>query len=114
MAKTPEGRVKDNIKKWMAKYFPNAWSYMPVQTGYGVNGIPDHIYCVPVTITPEMVGETVGLFVGIEAKTVKGKMSPSQTIQKDNIREAEGFYRTVWGSDDIEEALCSLKRLSDQ
>jgi len=110
VAKTPEGRVKENIKKWMDKFFPTAWSFMPVQTGYGAGGIPDHVYCLPVLITQDMVGETVGLFVGIEAKTVRGKMSPLQTIQAGNIRDAKGIYQTVWGSDNIDKELESLRK----
>jgi hypothetical protein len=58
--------VKEGIKKFLDSL--GAWHYMPVQSGLGVGGIPDHIACVPVTITPQMVGRTVGLFFAIEAK----------------------------------------------
>ncbi len=102
---TPEGKVKKNIKKFMADLFKNAWSYMPVQTGYGQSGIPDHIYCVPMLITADMVGETVGVFVGIEAKTAQGKMTAYQRVQRDLIIDAGGFYATIYGSDEIENKL---------
>jgi len=46
----------------------HAWSYAPIQTGRGVHGIPDRVGCVPVTITQAMVGRTIGMFVGVEAK----------------------------------------------
>ena len=110
MAKTPEGRVKENIKKWMSKVFPTAFGYMPVPTGYGEKGIPDHVYCVPVTITEDMVGETVGLLVGIEAKTVHGKVTPVQAIKALEIRDASGVIKTVYGSDQIESQLAPLKK----
>ena len=110
MADTPEGRVKKNIKKWMSNRFPDAFGYMPVPTGFGEKGIPDHIYCVPVKITQAMVGDTVGLFVGIEAKTVKGKVSPSQAIKALEIRDASGLIYTVYGSDQIERELKPLLR----
>lgn len=110
MADTPEGRVKKNIKKWMDKVFPAAFGYMPVPTGYGEKGIPDHVYCVPVVITEDMVGETVGLFVGIEAKTVRGKVSPTQAIKAGEILEARGKIFTIYGSDNIEKELGPLRK----
>lgn len=61
-----EPRVKDGIKKALAKW--NAWYYMPVQMGMGEGGIHDFIACVPMTITQDMVGKTIGAFVSIEAK----------------------------------------------
>ncbi len=108
---TPEGRVKDKIKKFMKALFPSAWSFMPVQTGYGQNGVPDHLYCVPVTITQDMVGDTIGMFVGIEAKTAKGKMTAYQRVQRDLIIDASGFYVTIYGFDDIKDKLGPLGRL---
>lgn len=114
MADTPEGRVKKNIKKWMDRVFPDAFGYMPVPTGYGEKGIPDHIYCIPVVITEDMVGKTVGLFVGIEAKTVRGKVSPAQAIKAGEIIDASGIIRTVYGSDNIEQELEPLRKYSDE
>ncbi len=108
---TPEGKVKDKIKRYMKKILEGIWSYMPVQTGYGQHGIPDHIYCVPVVITQEMVGDTIGLFVGIEAKTTRGRMSDHQIMQRDGIIAAGGIYATIYGSDEIENKLCHLRRL---
>lgn len=106
---TPEGTVKKKIKEYMKKLFPTAWCYMPVQTGYGQHGIPDHIYCVPMVITASMVGETVGVFVGIEAKTAQGKMTAYQRVQRDEIEEARGFYATIYGSDEIDNKLKHFK-----
>jgi hypothetical protein len=37
---TPEGRVKDSIKKVLAKY--NCYTYMPVQMGLGAAGLDFH------------------------------------------------------------------------
>ena len=66
---TPEGVVKDAIKKWLKKQV--AWFFMPVSNGMGVHGIPDFLAAMPLKITPEMVGMTIGVFVGIEAKAPK-------------------------------------------
>ena len=109
MSDTPEGRVKKNIKKWMKKVFPTAFFFMPRQSGFGSNGIPDHIYCVPVAITDEMVGLTLGVFIGIEAKTAVGKQSALQAVAETDIKAAMGEYVLVFGSDGIDKALGRLE-----
>lgn len=85
----------------MKKHHPGAWGYMPVQTGYGQHGIPDHIYCVPIKITPDMVGKTVGLFVGIEAKTERGRLTKFQKMVLNKITEAKGVATVIYGVDEV-------------
>lgn len=114
MGDTPEGRVKKNIKKWMKRVFPKAFGFMPRQSGYGSNGIPDHIYCVPVKITRQMIGQTVGLFVSIEAKTAIGEQTPLQGDAQIDIEAAHGLYLMPMGSDDIEEKLGGLRIYADR
>jgi len=108
---TPEGKVKDKIKKEMTKMFPTAWSFMPVQMGYGKSGIMDHIYCVPVVITPDMVGMTIGMFLGIEAKTAQGKMTDNQIRERDGVLRAEGIHLTIYGSNDVYDKMKLLENL---
>jgi hypothetical protein len=43
MSLTPEGRVKQAVKRWLTER--GIWHYMPVQNGMGVVGIPDLICC---------------------------------------------------------------------
>jgi hypothetical protein len=106
----PEKKVKDAIKKRMLAQHPGTWSYMPVQTGFGQHGIPDHIFCVPITITEEMVGAELGAFVAIEAKTETGKLSRFQTIQLQAIEAAGGIAEVVYGiGDSLERALTRIK-----
>ena len=93
----PEKKVKDAIKKAMLAQHPGTWSYMPVQTGFGQHGIPDHIFCVPVMITEEMVGQTLGAFVAIEAKTETGKLSKYQQLQLLSIEAAGGIAEVIYG-----------------
>ena len=55
-------------------YIPDA---RPLNTGLPV-GFPDIFGAVPVTITPDMVGQTVAIFAGIEIKTPTGRVRPEQ------------------------------------
>lgn len=102
MAKqTPEGRVKDAIKKHLKTHYPDNFHFLPVSNGMGRHGIPDFVCSIPTVITPDMIGQTVGIFVGIEAKTIKGKVSPLQTQCLDDIAKSMGGAMVVWGSDDV-------------
>lgn len=47
-------------------------------SGGMVVGFPDIFGAVPVTITPDMVGQTVAIFAGIEIKTPTGRVRPEQ------------------------------------
>jgi hypothetical protein len=78
MARTPEGKVKDDIKKWLRDR--GAWFYMPVQNGMGVTGIPDFVCCLG------------GAFIAIEAKAPgkRANVSPNQEHQIAAIHKAGG------------------------
>lgn len=101
-----ENDVKELVKK--ALKARGAWSYAPVQNGLGEHGIPDRIACVPLKITQEMVGATLGLFVGIEAKKPgrRGqKLAGCTGAQVDQLRgiaAAKGVALLVDGEDDVE------------
>lgn len=91
---TTEGKVKDAVKRRLRG---NCWFYIPVQNGMGVVGIPDLIACVPVEITPDMVGKTFGMFLGIETKA-PGKertVTANQQMQIDGIRNNSGVALVV-------------------
>jgi hypothetical protein len=86
MASTPEGRVKDAIKRQLKAM--GAWYFMPVSNGMGQVGIPDIIICYR------------GLFVAIEAKA-PGKRNAVTENQKrviEAIRTAHGY---AWVVDDV-------------
>jgi len=72
MAKTPESKVKDKIRKILKDY--NAYYAMPIGTGYGNSGVPDFLCCVN------------GEFLAIEAKAGKGTTT---ALQEKNMREIE-------------------------
>lgn len=63
-----EDHVKTLTKDWLDEYYPGNWHFMHVPHGMGVHGIHDIIACVPIVVTPEMVGKRIGVFVSIEDK----------------------------------------------
>lgn len=92
---TPEGRIKDKVKALLKRL--GWYYYMPVQNGMGVSGIPDLICCRPLTITADMVGQTIGVFVAIETKA-PGKLSnlsEPQKLQLAAISQARGTTHVV-------------------
>jgi len=87
---TPEGEVKDGITGTLDKV--KAYWFKPVSNGMGKHGIPDVVACIPVKITQEMVGDTVGLFAGIEAKKLDvTEPTPRQRNQLREIAQAHGI-----------------------
>ena len=97
---TPEKKVKQKVKKWLYDTFPSLFEFMPVSNGMGKHGIPDHVCCVPITITEDMVGDVIGVFVGIEAKTSVGKLSRHQERRLEEIANAGGIVEVVYGTDE--------------
>lgn len=101
MAMTPEGRLKKKVKVLLNER--GAWSYMPVQNGMGVVGIPDFIVCYK------------GLLLGIETKApLKNpttaaqrwkKATPNQQNRITEIRESGGLAEVVDDLAQVEEML---------
>jgi hypothetical protein len=92
---TPEGKVKDAIKKLLKSR--DIWYYLPVSNGMGQHGIPDFICCVPPT----------GKFLAIETKA-PGKLrtvTPLQERAIGNIRAAKGWALVV---DDVLQVISFL------
>ena len=111
-----EDHVKDLVKRWFNTRL--AWHYAPIQTGMGVHGIHDRVGCVPLTVTPAMVGKTVGLFVSVEAKRPGRRkekdrgMSTHQEDMRIAVLDAGGAAICCDGLEDLarlDEALHSLQ-----
>jgi pantoate kinase len=77
MAKTPEAKVKDKIKKILKDN--NIYYAMPIGTGYGNSGVPDFLCCVN------------GKFVAIEAKANGGQPTALQLKNLKNINDSGGY-----------------------
>ena len=96
MAKTPEGRVKDSVKKLFDEY--EVWYCMPATHGYGRSGVPDFISCY------------MGHFIAVETKT--GKKQPTALQQREirRIQEAGG-YALVINEDNLHELRALLNEI---
>lgn len=88
MAKTPEAKVKDALKKELA--LRGIWYFMPAANGFGKVGIPDIICCYE------------GKFLAIEAKAPgkRHNTTPNQDARIDEIRAAKGWALVV---DDVQQ-----------
>lgn len=114
--------TENDVKKLVKKVFDDAgaWSYAPIQNGMGVHGIPDRVGCVPVTITPEMVGHTFGFFVAVEAKRPgrRGEKNAGATgAQMENLRDiidAGGIAMLADGEDDAQRLRAEISLLQDR
>ena len=95
----PEAKTKAAIKKAINELWPVNFQLMAVPAGFGTNGIPDHLACVPVKVTQEMVGKTYGMFIAVEAKTETGKTKGIQHVRIAEIIKADGFCQIVYGVD---------------
>lgn len=72
MTTTPEGKVKNDIKKVLDKH--KIWYFMPSANGFGKVGVPDFICCWQ------------GRFLAIEAKA-PGKLKNTTANQERRIQE---------------------------
>jgi len=82
MAATPESKVKERVKKILAKYQKSYWT-MPVTGGYGASGAPDIMACVD------------GKLLGIECKANGNKPTALQLKHLQKIAEAGGYSFVV-------------------
>jgi hypothetical protein len=86
---TPEGKVKDSIKKLLKSYGHDVYYFMPAMGSFGKAGVPDLIACVH------------GAFVAIEVKADKRKNPPTAIQQKNlhEIQQAHGHALVIDAND---------------
>jgi hypothetical protein len=97
---TPEGKVKDAVKKVLGPIRPGLWWYMPVQYGRGVGGVPDFVGCAR------------GTFFAVEAKASGEEPSPLQDLTMNELVGAEATVFVVDRKDSPE--LDLLRRWLEQ
>jgi hypothetical protein len=94
---TPEGRVKNDVKKVLKGR--GIWYFMPMQNGFGVVGIPDFICCWN------------GHFLAIETKAPgkRGETTANQDRKLQEIQDHDGYALVV---DDVQQLLDFLEASS--
>lgn len=85
---TPEGRIKDKIVKHLRKH--GAWVHVVHAAGMGVAGTPDLLVCHR------------GLFLAIEVKTPKGRVTRLQEHMLARISQAGGSTLVARDVQDVE------------
>lgn len=88
MARTPEGKVKDSVKKLFAKYGHELYQFWPVQNGMGKPGLDAHC-CL----------RGVAFFVETKAPGKNPTLRQQSTI--DEIAEAHGRVFLVDGPESL-------------
>lgn len=83
--KTPEGKEKDKVKKYLKSI--GAWHFSPYMAGRGGSGVPDIIACIK------------GTFWGIEVKREDGKLTALQEARLNQINASGGC--SVWGTAEV-------------
>jgi hypothetical protein len=85
---------------------PDPRTGRPVQFGLA-RGSADLIGYRTVTITPDMVGQDVAVFVSLEVKTPTGRIRPEQANWQRTISAAGGIAAVVRSVDDALDAMDS-------
>lgn len=93
MATTPEGKVKNAVRRLLKKH--GIWHYMPMQNGFGMVGIPDLICCWD------------GRMLAIETKAPgkRNNTTPNQQKRLAEIEEAGGIAIVVDDPAQLQELL---------
>ena len=81
-----------------------------VYVSYGLaKGSADLIGLVQVTITPEMVGRTVALFLSDEIKAAKGRLSPEQEAWERTMGKLHAVHQLHRSEEEAREFLRKVK-----
>ena len=68
----------------------------------GIKGSSDLMAVKPTVITPEMVGQTLAVFVAVEVKTATGRQSEPQKKWQNAVEKLGVKYILARSEDDIE------------
>lgn len=100
---TPEGKVKAAVVTVLTAYGPRGlWYYMPVQGGFGQQGIPDFIACYR------------GRMLGIECKANGGKLTNLQALQLSRMNNAGAVTMVINSVPDVATLMAHLQMLGTE
>lgn len=85
---TPEGKIKEKVKKILDPRRPRLYYDMPVPSGYGKS-------------TLDFVGCYFGRFFAVETKKPKGRLTYRQEGTRDDMRAAGGKVFEVIGDEGL-------------
>ena len=95
-----EKKVKEAVKAVLKGW--GCYQFWPVQSGMGAHTV-DCLACVPIKITKDMVGTTLGVFVAIETKRTKiDKPTGAQGAVLMQVRGAGGGAALIHTVHDLE------------
>jgi hypothetical protein len=80
MATTPEGKVKEQVKRLLKKY--GCYQFWPVQVGYGA-------------ATLDCLGCYNGKFFAVETKAPGKRLTPRQSLTRKDMQDANGVVFVV-------------------
>ena len=75
----------------------------------GDPGMADLGLIVPVTITADMVGKTIGVCAQPEVKTRRGRQADDQQTWQAAVARAQGIYRLVRSADDMHKLIADVR-----
>ena len=99
MALTPEGRVKEAVKRLLKAH--GVWHYMPVQNGMGQVGIPDFICCYRgyfVSIETKAPGKINNTTANQDRVIAEIKTAGGAAIVVDNVEQVKSFFSSHFGA----------------
>lgn len=107
----PEGKVNKAIiqagRLYGAKLYRNRRGMLPLPNGgmlpfgLGPAGFPDEVGYLSIRITPDMVGKTVAVFMGVEAKTDTGTVASHQEGALDELRRDGAIAGVARNAEDV-------------
>lgn len=78
--------MRQMVGKFRPIYSPNT------VVNIGIPGMADIGAIVPVTVTPDMVGRTIGVALQLEVKTATGVQAKNQKLWELAVKNRGGFY----------------------
>jgi hypothetical protein len=107
-----EAKVKKALKAVLKGW--GCYQFWPVQSGIGAHTV-DCLACIPIKVTKEMVGTTLGVFAAIETKRTKvDKPTEAQGEVLRQVRAAGGGAALVHTVNDLEIEDGLIKAIEDR